>query len=76
MSRNLQFAKQPTIQIIEEKVSETVKDDRAKEISDKVEKLKNRKKTQLPDLNVDKILSPTELLDQKLKSGEITKYCI
>jgi len=76
LSRNLQFAKQPTIQIIEEKVSETVKDDRAKEISDKVEKLKNRKKTQLPDLNVDKILSPTELLDQKLKSGEITKYCI
>ena len=42
----------------------------------KLEKLKNRKKTQLPDLNVDKILSPTELLDQKLKSGEITKYCI
>lgn len=42
----------------------------------KLEKLKNRKKTQLPDLNVDKILSPSELLDQKLKSGEITKYCI
>lgn len=137
LARNLQFAKQPTIQVMEEsKVEEQVttetefkKEDierrRQAELNDleikadsdnsnirtandylvekdkintkydlelasleqintqekpktdpRLEKLKNRKRTEMPNLgDVDKIFSPTDMLNQKLQSGEITKYC-
>lgn len=41
----------------------------------RIEELRSRKNKNLPSLNTDKILSPTDLLTQKLQSGEITKYC-
>lgn len=73
LARNLQFAKQPTIQIQEETKVEETQDVK---VDPRLEKLKNRKRTEMPNLgDVDKIFSPTDMLNQKLQSGEITKYC-
>ena len=45
-------------------------------VNPRSERLKNRTRTEIPKLgDVDKILSPTDLLTQKLQNGEITKYC-
>lgn len=41
----------------------------------RIEELKSRRSKNLPNLNADKIFSPTDMLKQKLQSGEITKYC-
>jgi len=73
LARNLQFAKSPTVKIVEEiKVEETKEEPK---VNPKLEQLRNRTKTQLPNLTADKIFSPAEILNQKLLNGEITKYC-